>query len=42
MFFDQTKPVLDFYKERGMLAEFSGTESKVIYPKVKEFLEEKF
>jgi len=42
VFSDQTRPVLDYFREKGILAEFQGTESKVIYPNVKEFLDKKF
>lgn len=35
-----TEPILDYYRERGMLIEFSGTQSKEIYPKIKKALEE--
>ena len=42
VFSDQTRPVLDYFREKGMLAEFQGTESKVIYPNVKRFLDQKF
>jgi len=31
-------PVLEFYRKEGLLKEFAGTESNVIWPKVKEFL----
>lgn len=42
VFSDQTKPVLEFFRERNMLAEFPGTESKKIYPNIKDFLDKKF
>ncbi len=32
-------PVLDFYRKEGFLSEFAGTESNVIWPKVKEYLQ---
>ncbi|XP_003748364.1 GTP:AMP phosphotransferase AK3, mitochondrial [Galendromus occidentalis] len=35
---NQTAPVLSFYREKNLLQEFSGTKSKEIYPKVKEYL----
>lgn len=31
-------PVLNFYRKKGLLAEFAGTESNVIYPEVKKYL----
>merc|ERR1712183_515522 len=34
VFSKNTKPVLDFYREKGVLAEFRGTESKKIWPHV--------
>ncbi|XP_065175045.1 GTP:AMP phosphotransferase AK3, mitochondrial-like [Sycon ciliatum] len=34
----QTEPLLEFYRKEGKLAEFAGTESKVIYPEVKSHL----
>jgi adenylate kinase family enzyme len=39
-----TKPLLDYYGEKGkkLLHNFSGTESDVIYPQIKAFLEEEF
>ena len=33
-----TAPVLDFYREKGILADFQGTESKKIWPHVEEYL----
>jgi len=33
-----TTPVLEFYKEKGILAEFQGTESKKIWPHVEKYL----
>lgn len=42
VFSDVTKPVLDFYRQMGILEEFQGTESKVIYPKVEKFLTQRF
>lgn len=35
---DITKPVLAYYRKKGLLEEFSGTTSKEIWPKLKEFL----
>ena len=35
-----TQPVLDFYREAGLLKVFAGTESDVIWPQVKQFMEE--
>ena len=42
VFSDVTRPVLDFYRQMGILEEFQGTESKVIYPKVEAFLAQRF
>lgn len=36
---DMTKPLLDFYSNIGVLHSFSGTESDVMYPVMKEFLD---
>lgn len=33
-----TKPLCDFYREKGLLAEFKGTETKKIYPHIADFL----
>merc|ERR1711902_62966 len=33
-----TSPVLDFYREKGILADFKGTESKKIWPHVEKYL----
>lgn len=33
-----TAPVLDFYREQGILADFQGTESKKIWPHVEKYL----
>ena len=33
-----TAPVLDFYREKGILADFQGTESKKIWPHVEKYL----
>jgi len=38
VFSKNTKPVLDFYREKGVLAEFHGTESKKIWPHVEAHL----
>jgi len=35
-----TLPLIEYYKEKGTCAEFKGTESDVIYPKVKAYLSE--
>ena len=42
VFSDNTKPVLDFYADKGILQEFQGTESKKIWPHVEKFLKERF
>lgn len=36
---DITSPLVEFYEDRGVLKTFAGTQSDVIYPKVKEWLE---
>ena len=36
----QTKPVLDYFNEKGILRTFSGTESDVLWPKIRQFVEE--
>lgn len=36
-----TSPLVKYYKERGVLETFQGTESDKIYPNVKNWLEEK-
>lgn len=35
----QTKPLTDYFKERGLLVTFTGTESDKIWPQVKDFVE---
>jgi len=35
-----TAPVLDFYRSKGILADFKGTESKKIWPHVEKYLKE--
>ena len=35
-----TKPVIDYFNERGILKTFTGTESDVLWPKIREFVEE--
>lgn len=42
VFSNNTKPVLDYYAQKNILAEFKGTESKKIWPHVEEFLRGKF
>lgn len=37
---NQTKPVLDFYKSKGILVEFTGNTSKEIWEKLKPYLDE--
>jgi adenylate kinase family enzyme len=34
-----TRPLIDYYKEKGVLETFVGTESNVIYPIMKDFVE---
>ena len=36
-----TAPLVDYYAENGVLESFHGTMSDIIYPQVKEWLEEK-
>jgi nucleoside-triphosphate--adenylate kinase len=39
--FDQvTAPLIGYYKEKGVLGSFHGTQSDVIYPEVKKWLQE--
>ncbi|XP_040570056.1 LOW QUALITY PROTEIN: GTP:AMP phosphotransferase AK3, mitochondrial [Lepeophtheirus salmonis] len=39
IFSDSTRPVLDFYRSKGVCTDFKGTESKKIWPFVKEHLD---
>lgn len=39
---EATAPLVDYYRQNGVLETFSGTMSDVIYPNVKKWLEEKF
>ncbi len=36
---NQTKPVIDFFEEKGLVKTFSGTESDVLWPQVKQYIE---
>ncbi|XP_057299101.1 GTP:AMP phosphotransferase AK3, mitochondrial-like [Hydractinia symbiolongicarpus] len=36
---EMTLPLLDYYRKLGVLQSFHGTESDVIYPQIKDFLE---
>lgn len=36
----QTKPVLNYFHQKGMLRTFTGTESDVLWPKIRDFVEE--
>ena len=36
---ESTRPLIDYYKEKGVLETFIGTESNVIYPVMKEFVD---
>ena len=38
----QTRPVLDYYQQKNLLQSFSGTESDVIWPKVKDYFMKTF
>ena len=38
---NQTKPVLDFYRTKGILVEFNGNTSNEIWEKLKVYLAEK-
>ena len=40
VFSKNTKPVLDFYREMGILKDFHGTESKKIWPHVEAHLKD--
>ena len=35
-----TKPVLDYFNDKGMLRTFTGTESDVLWPKIRQFVED--
>ena len=35
-----TNPVLDYFNEKGLLRTFTGTESDVLWPKIKRFVED--
>jgi adenylate kinase len=37
-----TLPLLEYYKKRGIVYSFEGETSDVIYPKIKQFLEQQF
>ncbi|EDO42583.1 predicted protein [Nematostella vectensis] len=37
---EQTKPLIEYYNKKGVLASFSGTETNVIWPRVKKYLQE--
>jgi nucleoside-triphosphate--adenylate kinase len=37
---EATRPLVEYYKEKGVIQTFRGTESDVIYPEVKEWLGE--
>lgn len=37
----ETKPVIDFFEQRGLLKTFAGTKSDIIWPKIKKYVEEK-
>lgn len=39
---EMTKPLIDFYTKQGTLKSFSGTETNVIWPKVKDYLAKNF
>lgn len=36
---ENTRPLIDYYRSRDVLFSFEGTESNIIYPKMKNFLE---
>ena len=36
-----TRPLIDYYEDKGVLQTFAGTESNVIYPNMKDFVERK-
>ena len=36
-----TRPLIDYYEDKGVLQTFAGTESNVIYPQMKHFVEGK-
>lgn len=39
---DHTKPVIEFYKSKGLLTEFNGNTSKEIWTKLMPVLDKKF
>lgn len=39
---EMTKPLIDFYTKQGILESFSGTETNIIWPKVKDYLTANF
>lgn len=38
---DQTRPLVDYYAAKGHLANFQGTESKVLYVAIRDYLDER-
>ena len=36
----QTKPVLDYFEQKGVLRTFTGTESDILWPKIRQFVED--
>ena len=40
-FLQATSPLVEYYAKKGVVETFSGTQSDVIYPQVKQWLEEK-
>ena len=34
-----TRPLIDYYEDKGVLRTFAGTESNVIYPNMKDFVD---
>ncbi|RWS24929.1 GTP:AMP phosphotransferase-like protein [Leptotrombidium deliense] len=41
-YYEQTAPVLNYYRNRNLLIEFQGTRSDEIYPRVKKYLQQLF
>ncbi|KAJ1941473.1 Adenylate kinase 2 [Kickxella alabastrina] len=37
-----TEPLLEYYRKAGVLASFAGDTSDIIFPQLKEFLDERF
>ena len=38
MYMNETKPLIDYYDAKGILKNFTGTESDVIYPQIQDYM----